>query len=111
MEKPVVTEGNQMERAINWKFFGRKRNTFVLPVLSRFSWNDQNVMFRLLQTECLFKERGHPEPSLFLFALESTLWCFSYLANHYRDLALLTNRVNTRDKLCLFGYVECLLRF
>ena len=25
----------------------------------------------------------HPQSSLFLFALESQLWCFSSLANHY----------------------------
>ena len=25
----------------------------------------------------------HPQPSLFLIALESTFWCFSSLANHY----------------------------
>ena len=25
----------------------------------------------------------YPQPSLFLFALESTFWCFSSLSNHY----------------------------
>ena len=48
---------------------------------------------KLRHHSCIFEKNGktfqirfnllNPQPSLFLFALESTLWCFSSLANHY----------------------------
>ena len=47
----------------------------------------------------------HPQPSLFLFVLESPLWCFSSLANHYfkvlqhfnRNLGHQRNEIKYRD--------------
>ena len=50
----------------SYTYFEKKKNWFIFQIV--------------ISNPCILL---HPQPSLFLFVLESYLWCFASLANHY----------------------------